>query len=375
MKKFLLKIVITILCGIIFAIPSYANSEYNNVEAKVVKDLGIKEVKKDDGTTQIVQGVTIRILEGDYKQEEHDVEYVLKEDIDNSNNSKDKLMENNKILANIQEENGEITSINIQEIVRQNNIIFMILIFLILVLIVARKKGIKLILISIFTVLSIYYIFVCSISKGWNLLLMSFITALCINIFVSMILNGISKKTDIIVLCSMLGVIISGIIAFIYFKFMQLSGEILNVSIFNISLSIKELLYSGVILSSCGICLYISSAISNYLEGLKEEDKNINWKQLFKLGIEKGTNLITNIIYIPILLYLCSAITLLIIYISNSIYSPNISIIIAYLVNISIGGIITIPITSFLYSFLNRNKIFYKVKSDNIIEGKRSLKL
>ena len=267
MKKFLLKIVIAILCGITFAIPLYARSEYNNVEAKVVKDLGIKEVKKDDGTTKMVQEVTIRILEGDYEQEEHDVEYVLKEDIENSNNSKDKLMENNKILANIQEENGEITSIKIQEIVRQNNILFMILIFLILVLIVARKKGIRLILISIFTVLSIYYIFVCSISKGWNLLLMSFITALCINIFASMVLNGISKKTEIIVLCSMLGVIISGIIAFIYFKFMQLSGEILNVSIFNISLNIKELLYSGVILSSCGICLYISSAISNYLEG------------------------------------------------------------------------------------------------------------
>lgn len=375
MKKYLLKIFISILCVITLAIPSHAQSEYNNVEAKVVKDLGIKEVKQENGITQMVQEVTIRILEGDYEQEEHDVQYILKENVENSNNSKDKLAENNKILVNIKEDDGEISSISIQEIVRQNNILFMALIFLILVVSIGRKNGIKIILICLFTALSIYYIFIFSISKGWNLLLMSFVTALCINIFNSIVLNGISKKTNIIVLCSMLGVVISGIIAFMYFKFMQLSGAILNVSIFNISLNIKELLYSGVILSSCGMCLYISSTISNYLEGLKKEDKNINWKQLFKLGIEKGTNLITNIIYIPILLYLCSAITLLIIHISNSIDSQNISIIIAYLVNISIGGIITIPITSFLYSFLNRNKIFYKAKSDNIIEGKRSLKL
>ena len=41
----------------------------------------------------------------------------------------------------------------------------------------------------------------------------------------------------------------------------------------------------------------------------------------------------------------------------------------------SIGVLYTVPITSIVFAFLNRNKIIYKRVTDNKVEGKRSLKL
>ena len=41
----------------------------------------------------------------------------------------------------------------------------------------------------------------------------------------------------------------------------------------------------------------------------------------------------------------------------------------------SIGVLYTVPITSIVFAFLNRNKIIYKRVTDNKVEGKRSLKI
>ena len=374
MKKYILKIMMIIGSLVVISIPVYAQAEDNDVDAKVIKNLGTEEVKQENGITQEIQSVTIRILEGEYENEEHDVKYVLSENIENQN-SKDELLEDNKIRVNIQENDGEISSISIQEITEKKDVFILLFVFLALVLLIGRKKAIKPIIICLLTVLSIYFIFIYSTSKGWNMLLMSFVTVLVVNIIISVILNGIGRKASIVVMSSMLGVAICGLTAFIYFKFTQLPERIWNISIFEFSFNIKELLNSGVVLTSSGICLYLSSIIANYLENLKREDRNINWKQLLKLGIEEGMNHFTNILYIPILLYLCSAITLIFVEISGTIYNETITMILVYLIHIGIGAIVTVPIASVLYSFMNRNKIFFKTKSDNIIEGQRSLKL
>ena len=41
----------------------------------------------------------------------------------------------------------------------------------------------------------------------------------------------------------------------------------------------------------------------------------------------------------------------------------------------SMGVVYTVPITAFIYSFLNKNKTIYKTVSDNKVEGNRSLKI
>ena len=40
-----------------------------------------------------------------------------------------------------------------------------------------------------------------------------------------------------------------------------------------------------------------------------------------------------------------------------------------------VGIVYTVPITASIFAFVNRNKEVYKMKSENIVEGKRSLKI
>ena len=41
----------------------------------------------------------------------------------------------------------------------------------------------------------------------------------------------------------------------------------------------------------------------------------------------------------------------------------------------SMGVVFTVPITAIIYALLNRKKTYYKIESENKINGKRSLKL
>ena len=41
----------------------------------------------------------------------------------------------------------------------------------------------------------------------------------------------------------------------------------------------------------------------------------------------------------------------------------------------SMGVVYTVPITSFVYSVLNKDQVIYKKVSDNKLNGKRSLKI
>ena len=57
MRRKILKIVMVALCIIAIILPIYAESEYKNIEAKVVKVLGTEEVQKENGIKQKVQNL------------------------------------------------------------------------------------------------------------------------------------------------------------------------------------------------------------------------------------------------------------------------------------------------------------------------------
>lgn len=374
MKKYLWKIILLFFCVLWIAHPIKAQNAYTNIEAKVIKTQGTEKIKKENEAFQEVQNVTIRILEGEYENEEYDVQYVLSES-EKTANAKDPLVEDNRVLIDIQEEEGEISSITIQEIIKQNNLYLLLALCVALFLIVGRKKAVKPLGICMTTAFVIYFVFMAHLQKGWNLLLLSAITAVAFHVFVSIFINGIGRRATITIFASLISVGLSGIIAFFYYQYTKLSGQLFHISILNISVHIKDVFNASVILSSSGICFYLASVITQSLEKLKKEDKNITWKCLTKLGIEEGVSTFTNISYLPMLLCFCSATTLIAIAFTNNMNEEIISLILAYLIHVFIASMIVILIASFLYSFLNRNKIFYKMKSENIIEGQRSLKL
>ena len=73
MKKSIISfLIIFLILGIGLSV--YANEEKTNAKAKVIETQEIKEVKQENSEDiQKIQEVKVRILEGEYKNEEYDL--------------------------------------------------------------------------------------------------------------------------------------------------------------------------------------------------------------------------------------------------------------------------------------------------------------
>ena len=114
---------------------------------------------------------------------------------------------------------------------------------------------------------------------------------------------------------------------------------------------------------------------------LKLKNPSMTGKELFKSGMNIGGDMIGTMTNTLILSFIGSSLVLVLLYMSSSIKFTDVINIEAIAteavcaISGSIGIVYTVPITAAIYAFINRDKEIYKVKSENIIKGKRSLKL
>ena len=375
MNKKIIAIVLLILIISAQFMTLYAKDEFANIKAKVVKLDKIEDVAQNEeaSTTKRIQKVTIKILEGEYENEEYELDYTISENINNKN-SKAQLKDNQVIFVTIESNDGEISNVKVIESSKQNYFIYMIVFSCLLILLIGKKKAIKPLILFSFLVLYIF-LYVISLKNNSNIIFMTFVFSTLINITISISMNGFSSKTISSMFSCLVGSFLSGIIIFTLYNVTGLNGNIMNVEIGNVAIGLKELIASGVILTSTGICSISASVLTKELEGLKVLNPEIKVKELYKKGNEKGIEHITKIFSFIILIYLCNSM-LLVSYIQNyTINNENIFITILYLFSIFISSLLIIPIVSFTYVELNKYKIYYKTKSSNIIDGQRSLKL
>lgn len=375
MNKKIIAIVLLILIISAQFMTLYAKDEFANIKAKVVKLDKIEDVAQDEeaSTTKRIQKVTIKILEGEYENEEYELDYTISENINNKN-SKAQLKDNQVIFVTIESNDGEISNVKVIESSKQNYFIYMIVFSCLLILLIGKKKAIKPLILFSFLVLYVF-LYVISVKNNSNIIFMTFVFSTLINITITISMNGFSSKTISSMFSCLVGSFLSGIIIFTLYNVTGLNGNIMNVEIGNVSIGLKELIASGAILTSTGVCSISASVLTKELEGLKVLNPEIKVKELYKKGNEKGIEHVTKIFSFIILIYLCNSM-LLVSYIQNyTINNENIFITILYLFSIFISSLLIIPIVSFTYVELNKYKIYYKTKSSNIIDGQRSLKL
>ena len=275
MKKSILitLLICIILCSII---PINAQNEENSLKAEVIELNEIKEVVQDNKPTKKVQSLKIRILEGEYENEEYELEHIICEDITNSIVSNVELEQEDNILISIEEKDGEITNINFVKVINQNYMLYIIgsvLIFLILVM--GKRKIIKTIITYLLVISLSIYIFNFTIKNGWNLILTSSIISIGITIFIAIKLNGISKKTISMTIICISKILVAGIIMNILFEIMNINN--INIKISENFVNIKELFYSIAILLGAGVSnIFVAIKDINFLDNKSYKTKSDN---------------------------------------------------------------------------------------------------
>lgn len=277
MKTRITKIVLIFLIIISSVISVYAEDDFNSVEAKVIENKGVQEVEQEDGKIKKEQSTQIRILEGEYEHEEYGMNYVILEDI-NSITSNTELKEDDIILVSIEEKDGEVTSISYKETVNRNYGLYSLLATLIiLAIVIARKNAIKPLIAFMISIALVLGVFILAINQKWNLILISSLVSLVVTVFIAIKVNGINKKTWLMIACSIVGTAIAGIIAYILFDIINLID--VNIKIGKSFINIKEIFVTATILFGgvlANIIVLSSLNIFNFLnKPYKRKSDNI----------------------------------------------------------------------------------------------------
>ena len=360
-------------------------TEYFEVKAKVLEVWDVKEVQNGN-MKDIIQPVKIEITEGDYDTQEFIVDYILSYDMEGKILAYE-LKKGDNVWVQISKSSDGKTTVEIENVVRQNYLYFMIFIFLISIILVGGKRGVKAIVGLIITILAIYFILIKGIFAGGNPITMSIITSLFIIVVTFIIIgSGINKKIITAAIGTFGGVLVAGIIASIFSHLLKLSGAgedaiQLSMNSMNLNFYFRDLIFAGIVISALGACMDVGMSIASSLDELRLKTKDMEWKELFKSGMNIGKDIIGTMANTLILAYVGGALTLILLFMScdfslvQIINKETIAGEIISAISGSMGVVYTVPITAFVYGFLNKNKTVYKTVSDNKVEGKRSLKI
>jgi len=359
---------------------------YKNIKAKVIS-ASEKYTKENEKSKEkyYVQDVTLKLQSGDRKDERVEAIYMIS--YDSKTNIKAKaLKENQTVYVDFTETNGEITEASVTGVVRQNYILLIVLLFIISLAIIGKEKCIKLIIDLIIAFTAIYVILIINVYNGINAILLSAITCAVIIFIVSLIRMGLNKEAFSTMAGTICGLLISGLLMYVFMKISgitlgQAEVAVLNELEITQRINLRNLMISGIMIASIGSAFEISLDICSRLAEARKENHAMTWQELFHLGVEQGRESIFKIVNIVLFAVLGATLSFSILYgtiTNNFLEFINTEIVTANIICIfacGIGVIYIVPITSIVYAILNRNKLIYKKKSSNIVEGKRSLKI
>lgn len=360
------------------------SDEVTDTYGKIIEVKGTKEVKTGTVVDR-VQEVKVEIIEGEYIGEEFDTTYTLSYDIAGKIMAYE-LDVGDKVLVQLSEDSEGNVTATVQDVVRSGYIIGMFVVFLLSIVLVGGKKGIKAILGLLYTIILIYLIMIKGIFKGDNAIISSIGTSMLVILGTFIIIGGFNKKITTAAIGTLGGVVSAGLMALIFNHLAKMSGACedaiqLSVSMSTINFDFRDLLFAGIIVSALGACMDVGMSIASSLDEIKMKKSDITWTELFKSGMNIGRDVIGTMTNTLILAYVGSSLTLILLFMAcnmNIVEILNKETIAEQVISAiagSMGVIYTVPITSFIYSILNKDRVIYKKNSENRIDGKRSLKI
>ena len=336
--------------------------------------------------TEKVQEVTVEITEGAYIGDEFTTNYVLSYDIDGKILAYELDVGNKVSVQIVENADGSIT-VTVLDVVRANYIAVMFTIFLLSVVIIGGTKGVKAIIGLLYTIALIYFVMIKGIFNGQDAIVNSVITTILVIVGTFIIIGtGVNKKILTAAIGTVGGVLSAGIMALIFNNLAKLTGAgedaiQLSINMTTINFNFRELLFAGILVSALGACMDVGMSIASSLDEIKMKNPDITWQELFKSGMNIGRDVIGTMTNTLILAYVGGSLTLILLFMASNmnIYEilnkETIAEQVISAVAGSMGVVYTVPITSFVYSILNRDKVIYKKTSENKLNGKRSLKI
>ena len=334
---------------------------YNGVITEIIEE----DLNKDpilDGVEIGYQKVIAKVTEGQYK----DNTYEIKNNISRLYNYK--VEEGTKVVLILYKQNDGNMIWDVYGYDRSSMIYVLGGIFIIVVIIIGGVKGIKSLVSLMFTLVTVIFLMLPLMFRGVEPMLAAVVSATLSIIVTLSLVSGINKKTVTAIIGTISGVVISGIIAYIFGELTHSSGMTMNdtESLIYIAegtnLKVKGIMFAGILIASLGAVMDVAMSISSSLFEIYEVNKNIKQIDLFKSSMNIGKDIIGTMTNTLILAFAGGSITtLILIFAANMPYNKFINLEVLAIEIIqglagSIGIVLSVPITAAVGSYLCRKK-------------------
>lgn len=359
------KIIYALIMVIIFSTGIVYGEELEEVtflteKARVLEIIGLEEIGEDHFDGQI-QHVEVEILSGKYKGQTFHVENGLSDNVAYNILVK----KGDKVVVAIEEEgiNGEV-EVFISDYSRGDYLLYLTLIFVVLILLIGRTKGVRAIISLTLTMGSIVYILLPLILKGVDPVPISIAISIGVTVITIFLVGGINSKSISAIIGTSIGVVIAGIISYVIGSQINLTGlsaEEATMLMYipqEISFNFSNLLFSGIILGALGAVMDVGMSISSSIDEIYKANNELTTKELFDSGMNVGKDIMGTMTNTLILAYAGTSIPLLLLFMAyetSIVKIMNMDIIATEIVRSlsgSIGLILTIPITAIIASTL-----------------------
>lgn len=370
-------IVITWLIGVFILCTTLLNNtfkddfkKYDNSTLSYEKARVISVIKENLEKEQIsnrrysgIQELEVELLTGELKGEKVEVTNYITQ----KHNVVAK--EGKEIMVCVDRPSEDFYKVNIYNYSRNNYIYIIVIIFFVIMVLIGRGKGFRSMIGLLFTLYSIIFFMIPFIYRGYSPIALSIIVSIISTIVTLFLLNGWSKKTIVATLATCVGVIISGVIFYFISNFLNISGfnldeaESLILIAQNTGLKIRDILFSGILISSLGAVMDVAMSIASSIYEINELNRELDMKTIFKSGINIGRDMIGTMSNTLILAFAGTSLsTMLALYSYNTQFnqlmsSDFIAIEFAQSISGSIGIILAVPITSFISAYVYKRKI------------------
>lgn len=365
-QKFLIPAIITII--FLFSITPFAlaqenpnqNGTFYKAEVIKINKEGIQDI---GDTKQLYQDVLVKILDGDEKNHEIEIQYgglfVITD-------SQKVHPGDNIVVTKTQTPEGPQYFISDKN--RLNPLFLIVGIFFFFTILFGRLKGLSSIFGLIFSVLIIAKLVVPAILAGYNPLFISLIGAFLIAIISIYLSHGVNRVTSIALFSTLLTLIISAFISILFVNWAKLLGLgseeafLLQMGPAQ-TINFKGLLLGGIIIGSLGVLDDITTAQAASINQIKRANPSLNAQELYRRGFEIGKEHIASLVNTLFLAYAGASLPLFLMFSLNN-NQPfwvtlNSEFIAEEIVRTMVGSmtlVLAVPIATFFASYILAKK-------------------
>lgn len=364
MKKFLL----FIFC-ILLSFTSVFAEDLTSHKTEYGKVLSVKNIVENDEDKQLV---TTKILTGEFKGEiVDDIENVI-----TGNPYYDIFVKNNDTVVLHIENTKDGNEFYVSDLKRVTGIYLLLGIFVALVLIVGRKKGLMSLVATTIILLLIIMCLTPLLIAGVNPIFATVVLCLISSAIAIYFVGGINYKSTSAVVGTVLSLIAGGVFAYLVIFTSKLTGFASEETMFVYAkyphLDFVGILASAIIISTLGAIIDIAMSIASTINEVYQLNSSLSKKELFNSGMNVGKDIIGTMTNTLILVYMGGALPIVLLSKDIDVVKFfNLNMVVTEVASALVGSIalvICVPLTALVSAYfvkLNKDEDFEFVEEDS----------